>query len=69
MSVALDGSKNDQVSIDGIPNYKMPQRFVEDEFKLLNTDEDDDEDASENNENNKFDLLIDQEISLDTINC
>ena len=69
MSVALDGSKNDQVSIDAIPNYKMPQRFVEDEFKLLNTDEDDDEDASENNENNKFDLLIDQEISLDTINC
>ena len=64
MSVALDGSENAQVSIDGIPNYKMPQRFVEEEFKLLDDDEDEDEDASENDDNNEFDLLTDQEIPL-----
>ena len=40
MSVALGGSENAQVSIDGIPNYEMSQRFVEEEFKLLDKDED-----------------------------
>ena len=29
MSVAHGGSENAQVSIDGIPNYEMSQRFVE----------------------------------------
>ena len=53
MSVALDGSKNAQVSIDGITNYETPQRFVEEEFKLL-----DDED--ENEVNDEFDFLTDQ---------
>ena len=42
----------------------MPQRFVEEEFKLLDIGEDDDEDASENNENSKFVFLTDQEIPL-----
>ena len=42
----------------------MPQRFLEEEFKLLDEDEDEDEDASENNENDEFDLLTDQEIPL-----
>ena len=51
-------------SVDDIPNYEMAQRFVEEEFKLLDDDEDEDEDASENNENNEFDLLTDQEIPL-----
>ena len=49
------------MSIDGIPNYEIPERFVEEEFKLLDDDENEDEDASENDE---FDLLIDQEIPL-----
>ena len=49
------------VSIDGIPNYEIPERFVEEEFKLLDDDENEDEDASENDE---FDLLTDQEIPL-----
>ena len=53
-SVALDGSENAQVSIDGIPNYKMPEGFVEKEFKLLDNDEDEDEDARENDENDKL---------------
>ena len=38
-SVALDGSENAQVSIDSIPNYEMPQQFVEEELKLLDDDE------------------------------
>ena len=63
--VALDESGNAQVSIDGIPNYEiMPQQFVEEEFKLLDNDEDEDEGASENDENDEFDLATDQEIPL-----
>ena len=62
LSVALDGSENAQVSIDGIPNYAMPQQFAEEEFKLLDNDED--KDASENDENEEIHLLIDQEIPL-----
>ena len=33
----------------------MPQRFIEEDFKLLDDDEDEDEDASENDENDEFD--------------
>ena len=50
--------------IDGIPNYEIPQRFVEEEFKLLDNEEDEDEDANENDENGEFNLLTDQEITL-----
>ena len=64
LSGVLDGSKNAQVSIDGIPNYEMPQRFVVEEFKLLDDDNDEDENASENDENDEFDLLPDQEMPL-----
>ena len=64
MSVALYGSENAQVSIDGIPNYEMPQRFVEEGFKLLDDEENEEEDATENDENDEFDLLTDQEIRL-----
>ena len=64
VSVCFFGSENAQVSIDGIPSYEMPQRFVEEEFKLLDDDEAEDEDASENDKNNEFDLLTDQEIPL-----
>ena len=49
------------MSIDGIPNYEIPERFVEEEFKLLDDDENEDEDPSENDE---FDLLTNQEIPL-----
>ena len=58
------GSGYALVSIDGIPNYETSQRFLEEEFKLLDEDEDEDEDASENDKNNEFDLLTDQEIAL-----
>ena len=64
LSVALDRSENAQVSIDDIPNCKMLQRFVEEEYKLIDDNEDDDEDAGESNENDEFDLLTDQEIPL-----
>ena len=40
LSVAIDASKNAQVSMDGIPNYEMPQRFVEEEFvRYMDMDE------------------------------
>ena len=54
LSIALDGSKNAQVSSDDIPNYEMPQRFVEEEFNLLDDDENEDEDGSENDKNDEF---------------
>ena len=59
--VAPDRSENAQVNINGLRNYERPQRFVQAEFNLLNSDEDDAEDT---NESNKFDLLPDQEVSL-----
>ena len=45
------------MGIDSIPNYEMPQQFVEEEFKLLDEDEDEDGDASKNDENKIFDLF------------
>ena len=42
----------------------MPQRFQEEEFKLLDKYEDEDDDASENEENDESDLWTDQEIPL-----
>ena len=42
------------MSIDDIPNYEMPQRFVEEVFKLLDDDENEDEDGSENDKNDEF---------------
>ena len=35
--VALDRSKNGQVSIDDIPNYEMPQQYVEEELSCWAT--------------------------------
>ena len=64
LSAALGGSENAQLSIDGIPNYEMPQRFVEEKLILLEGDNDEDEDTSENDESYQFDLLTDQEIPL-----
>ena len=52
------------MGIDGIPNYEMPQQFVEEEFKLLDEDENEDEDASKNDENEIFDLLTYLKIPL-----
>ena len=40
----------------------MPQRFVEEEFKLLDDNEDEDEDAIGSDENDEFGLLTDQEM-------
>ena len=64
--VAPDRSENAQVTINGLWNYERPPRFVEEEFNLLNGDEDDAEDA---NESNKFDLLPDQQVSLVVEHC
>ena len=52
------------MTINGVPNYETPQRFVEEEFNLLNSNKNGDKRASENEESNKFDLLVDQKVSL-----
>ena len=60
LSIALDGSENARVNIDGIPNCENDSKqFVEEDFKLRDDDEDEDEDASENNENDKIDFSTD----------
>ena len=40
----------------------MPQRFAEEEFKLLDYSEDEDKDAIGNDENDEFGLLTHQEM-------
>ena len=64
LSAALGGSENAQLSIGGIPNYEMPQRFVEEKLILLEGYDDEDEGESQNDETYQFDLLTDQEIPL-----
>ena len=45
LSVALDGSENDEVNIDGLSEYQMPSAFVQDnEYVLDNDDESEKED-------------------------
>ena len=63
LSVAFDGSKK-YLSDHGWHSklWKMPQRFVEEEFKLLDDNEDEDEDAIGSDENDEFGLLTDQEM-------
>ena len=50
LSVALDGSENDEVNIEGLPEYQMPSAFVQDNEYVL-----DDDDESEKEE---FEILI-----------
>ena len=48
-------------------NYEMPQQFAEEEFNLL--DEDEDEDTSESDVNDEFYLLTDKKIPLIVEQC
>ena len=47
----------------------MPQQFAEEEFNLLDDNEDEDEDASESDVNDEFYPLIDKEILLVVEQC
>ena len=67
LSVALDGSENDEANIEGLPEYQMPSTFVQDnEYVLDDDDESEKEDEyksiTENEE--KFEILIHSESSL-----
>ena len=39
LSVALDGSENDEVNIEGLPEYQMPSAFVQDNEYVLDDDD------------------------------
>ena len=38
LSVALDSPENAQMSTDSFPNYEMPQKFLEKEFRLVDAE-------------------------------
>ena len=69
LSVALDGSENDEVNYEGLPEYQMPSAFVQDnEYVLDDDDESEKEDEDKGNaENDKeFEILFHFDISIVT---
>ena len=61
LSAALDGSENDEVNIEGLPEYQMPSTFVQDnEYVLDHDDESEKEDEGKGNVENEeeFGILI-----------
>ena len=48
--MALDGSENDEVNIEGLPEYQMPSAFVQhNEYVLDDGDESEKEDEDKGN--------------------
>ena len=61
LSVALDGSENDEVNIDGLPDYQIPSAFMQNnEYVLNNDDESEKENEDKGNAKNEgeFQILI-----------
>ena len=61
LSVALDGSENDEVNIDGLPDYQIPSAFMQNnEYVLNNDDESEKENEDKGNAENEeeFQILI-----------
>ena len=57
LSVALDGSEDDQVNIEGIPNYQTPKAFGDGpEFALL--DDSDEDDSGEEDNNEDYEIIL-----------
>ena len=59
LSVALDGSENDEVNSEGLPGYQMSSAFVQDNEYVLDDDdepekEDEDKGNAENEEEFEF---------------
>ena len=71
LSVALDGSEDQEVNIEGILNYQMPKSFGDESqpFTLLD-DDDDESDGDEESSNEEesdgvvYDFIYDKEIPL-----
>ena len=67
LSVALDGSENDEVNIEGLPEYQMPSAFVQDnEYVLDDDDESEKEDEDKGNAENEeeFEILIHSDLPI-----
>ena len=67
LSVALDGSENDEVNIEALPEYQIPSAFVQDNEYVLDDDnesekEDEDKGNAENEE--KFEILIHSDLPI-----
>ena len=69
LSVALNGSENDNVNIDSLPEYEMPSAFAQDnEYVLDDDDESEKEDEDKGNAENEeqFETLIHSYLSIVT---
>ena len=69
LSVALDGSENDEVNIEILPEYQMPSAsaFVQDnEYVLDDDDESEKEDEDKGNTENEeeFEILIYSDLPI-----
>ena len=65
--MALDGSENNEVNIEGLPEYQMPSAFVQDNEYVLDDDdksekEDEDKGNAENEE--EFEILIHSDLPI-----
>ena len=61
LSVALDGSQNDEVNIEGLPEYQMASAFVQDNEYVLDDDdksEKEDKDKCSTKNEEEFEILI-----------
>ena len=69
LSVALDGSENDEVNIEGLPEYQMPLVFVQDNEYVLDDDdksEKEDEDKGNPENEEEFEILIRSDLPIVT---
>ena len=69
LSVALDGSENDEVNIDSLPEYQMPSAFVQDNEYVLDDDDEsekEDEDKGKSQNEEEFKILIHSDLPIVT---
>ena len=65
LSVALDGSENNEVNINGLPENQMPSAFVQDnEYVLDDDDESEKEDEDEGYTEEEFEILIHSDLPI-----
>ena len=67
LSVALDGSENDEVNIEGLPEYQMSSAFVQDnEYVFDDEDQSEKEDEDKGNAENEeeFETLIYSDLPI-----
>ena len=69
LSVALDGSENEEVNIEGLLEYQMLSAFVQDNKYVLDDDdeseiEDEDKGNAENEVEEEFEILIHSDLRI-----